>query len=185
MRSTRNFWASVVFLLAIPVAVVLQALFGIEAETILHFELYVGLGLLRISDFKTPAWLSMAGIVSAMLLGLTFFLQGFAQITGYEFINWLGFQVLGGWPESFFVDLLFVWLIGVLLTDSKGKSQILGFICMTLAVGVKIYSYILPMLGTSLDENYPVLKVLLLIPFLWLLLEARNGRKRDRELHAY
>lgn len=174
MRSARCFWGSALLLLAIPAAVLMQALFGIEAELLFHWELALGLGLILSTDFKTPSWVTLIGSISTTLLILIFTLQGLAPILANETVNWLAFGILGQLPESLLIDLLFVWMIGVLLTDSSGKSRIFGFVCLTLAVGLKIYSYILPMLGTTLDEKYPALKMLLLTPFLWLMLESRK-----------
>lgn len=177
MRSTWSFGASVILLLALPLAILCQNIFGIEAEMVFHFELSIGFSLLMPIDFNSPNWITRLGRAASFFLGWIFALQFLAQLTDVEFLNWLGFQILGQWPESLFVDLLLIWLVGLLLTDSAGKTRILGFICVPPAVAVKIYSYILPAVGTTLDEQLAALKILLLLPFVWLLFESkRNGQ---------
>lgn len=178
MRSPRNFWASVVLLLALPVAVLVQALSGVDAEMVFHFELSTGFIAITAFDFKTPAWVKAIGMVSTTLLCTTFLLQGVAQLTGSPFLDWLGFRVLGQWPESAFVDLLLVWFVGIGLTYSEWKMRTLGFTCVGSAVGVKIYSYILTALGTTIDEQFAALKILLLLPFVWLLFESKKLKAR-------
>jgi len=152
----------------------MQGLFGIEAELLFHWELALGLGLILTTDFKTPSWFTLIGSISTTLLIVIFTLQGLAPFIANETVNWLAFGILGQLPESLLIDLLFIWMIGVLFTDSTGKSRIFGFVCLALAAGLKIYSYILPMFGTTLDEKYPALKILLLLPFAWLMIESKK-----------
>lgn len=177
MRSVRGFWASVVFLVTLPVALVCQAVFGVDAELMVHAGLAAGCILLRPLDFDTPGWLKWLGTLAVFCLSWTFLLQFSAPVFGNAFLTWLAFEVLGQWPESLFISLLLIWLAGVLLTDSRDKTQILGWLCIVPALGVMAYSYILTALGTSLNDTFPVLKVLLLLPFVWLLFESRNPRE--------
>ena len=60
----------------------------------------------------------------------------------------------------------------MLLIDSQGKTRVLGFGAMSIAVCVEVYSYILIYLGTSLDAQAPTLKIVMLLPFVWLLFES-------------
>jgi hypothetical protein len=177
MRSVHGFWASVVFLVTLPVALACQAVFAIDAELVVHFGFAAALMVLTPLDFDTPRWLKWLGLLTVSCLGWTFLLQFSAPVYGSAFLTWLAFEVLGQWPESLFISLLLIWLAGVLLTDSRGKTRILGWICLLPAIGVMAYSYILTALGTSLNDTFPVLKVLLLLPFVWLLFESRKPRE--------
>ena len=58
MRSPRGFLASVVLVLPVPVAILIQALIGSGASITMHVALTVGCVLLSLSalDFETPAW---------------------------------------------------------------------------------------------------------------------------------
>ena len=60
----------------------------------------------------------------------------------------------------------------MLLIDSEGKTRILGFVAMSIVVGVKLCSYGLTYLGSSLDAEAPGLKLLYLLPFAWLVFET-------------
>jgi hypothetical protein len=60
----------------------------------------------------------------------------------------------------------------MLFIDSEGKTRILGLVAMSIVVGVKLYSYRLTYLGSSLDAEAPGLKLLYLLPFAWLLFET-------------
>ena len=166
--------AAVVFLAAIPLALLLQALFGVDAETVLHFALALGCGLLclAVSDFKTKWWIAAAGYVSTGVLAVIFLLQGVNDLTHNDALTWFALQVLGQRPESLLIDLMLLWLVGLLLTDSAGKTRIFGFATVSIAICVKIYGYGLEYLGTSLNAETPVLKILLLLPFVWFLFES-------------
>jgi hypothetical protein len=48
------------------------------------------------------------------------------------------------------------------------------FAALSTAVCVRIYGYVLDYLGTSLDAEAPALKILLLLPFVWLLFESKK-----------
>jgi hypothetical protein len=53
--------------------------------------------------------------------------------------------------------------------DSRDKTRILGIVAMSLAVCIEVYSHILRFVGTSPSGT---LKLLLLLPFVWLLFES-------------
>jgi hypothetical protein len=77
--------------------------------------------------------------------------------------------VLGNWPERVLVTLLVFWLVAVLLSGSRGKTRILGFVAMAVVVGVDAYNYVLLHLGVA-----DALAALYLLPFVWLLFERRE-----------
>jgi hypothetical protein len=47
--------------------------------------------------------------------------------------------VLGLWGEKLLLSLLTFWLVGMLLTASRGKTRILGFVAMAIVVCVDAY----------------------------------------------
>jgi hypothetical protein len=61
----------------------------------------------------------------------------------------------------------------VLLSASRDKTRILGFVAMAVVVGVNAYNYVL----LYLDEA-PALTAVYLLPFVWLLFESRKRQPR-------
>jgi len=57
----------------------------------------------------------------------------------------------------------------MLVLDSQGKSRILGIVAMSIALCFEFYSHILRYLGSSDTGS---LKLLMLLLFVWLLLES-------------
>ncbi len=76
MRSPRGFVAALVLLFALPIALLGQTVFGIDAEMILHFLLALTAGLvaLAVFDFKLPRWITWLGSVSSGALAVVFLL---------------------------------------------------------------------------------------------------------------
>jgi len=65
--------------------------------------------------------------------------------------------------------VVILWFVAMLLIDSHGKTRILGIVAVSLAVCSELYSHILRFGGTS-DSG--ILKLLMLLPFVWLLFES-------------
>lgn len=141
MRSRRGFLAALVFLLGLPIAVLSQMLFGAEVETMIHFLFGAGFALISFSvfDFKTPRWITWIGSASTGALAAIFLLQGVSELIQNESLTHFAFQVLGQRLERVLPDLLIVWFVAMLLTDSQGWTRILGFVVMSIAVGVEVY----------------------------------------------
>jgi hypothetical protein len=74
-------------------------------------------------------------------------------------LTYLAFQVFGQRLEASLVDLFTFWCIAMLLIDSEVKTRILGFVAMSIVVGVKSYRYGLTCPGSSLDAEVPGLKL--------------------------
>ena len=174
MRSPRGFLAAIVFLLALPIAVLYQMLFGNGAAAVLHLAFALGSVLLSLAvfDFQMPRWITWTGCVSAGALAAIFLLQGVADLIENDSLTYVANEVLGQWLERILVDLVILWFVAMLLIDSQGKTRVLGFGVMSIAVCVEVYSYILIFFGTSLDAQVPTLKIMMLLPFVWLLLES-------------
>jgi hypothetical protein len=67
----------------------------------------------------------------------------------------------------------------VLLTASRGRTRILGFIAMAIVVCVEAYVYFgLLYLGTNPFLETAAVKLPYLLPFVWLLFES--GKRRPR-----
>jgi hypothetical protein len=175
MRSPRGFQASVVLVLALPVAILVQALIGSGASLTMHVALTVGCVLLSLSafDFETPRWVAWIGRVTAGTFAAVFLLQAASELIHIDSFSYFALQVLGNWPERVLVTLLVFWLVAVLLNTSRGGTRILGFVAMAVVVGVDAYSYVLLYLGEA-----PAFAALYLLPFVWLLFESR---KREPE----
>jgi hypothetical protein len=62
--------------------------------------------------------------------------------------------------------------VALVLIDSRGKTRILGIIIMAIVVCLEVSSNGWSFLGTSLYAEAPLLKALILLPFVWLLLES-------------
>jgi len=122
--------------------------------------------------------MNWTGCAAALALGTIFLLQAFALLMPNESLNYFAYQVLGQWPEGWLPDLIILWFIVMLLIDSRGETRILGFVVMSLAVLLEFYSHILTFLGTSLNEEAGILKLLLLLPFVWLLFESTKKQPK-------
>ncbi len=181
MRSPRGFLGSIVLLLALPIAVLTQVLVGSGSGIAIHVALAVGCVLVALSafDFATPRWLAWIGCLSASAFAAIFLVQNASALIGNESFSHFANEVLGFWPEKVLLSLLTFWLVGVLVTASRGKTRILGFVAMAIVVCVDVYVYFsLFYLGTNPFLETPVVKLPYLLPFVWLLLESRKKRPK-------
>ncbi len=182
MRSSLGLLSALAIISALPVAIGCQILFGRGGETTIHFALAAGCVLLAFSvfDFELPRWTNRLGCAAALALGAIFLLQALALLIPSESLYHLGYPVLGRWPEGWLPDLVILWFVAMLLIDSRGKTRILGVAAVSLAVCLELYSHILAFLGTTLSTEAGTLKLLLLLPFVWLLFESTKERpKKD------
>ena len=166
-------------LLALPIAVLIQVLVGSGSGIAIHVALAVGCVLVAFSafDFGTPRWLAWIGCVSANSFAAIFLVQGASAIIGNASFSYFANEVLGFWPEKLLLSLLTIWLLGVLLTASRGKTRILGFVVMVMVMGVEAYVYFgLLYLGTNPFLETAAVKLSYLLPFVWLLFES--GKRR-------
>jgi len=163
-----------VCLLAVPVALIFQLIVGSGAELVLHLVLGVGflLTAFAVFDFAPPRWLPWVGCLSIGVLGVTFLLQGISQLLHVDWLTYLAFQILGQRVEAWSVDVFLVWCSAAVLLMSHGKVKSFGIGVMVLAVGAEIYSYGVRYFGSVAGGVSPLLKLVLLLPFVWLLLEC-------------
>ncbi len=171
IKSPRAFLGSVVLVLALPAAILIQVLLGSGASLTMHLALTVGCVLLSLSafDFETPVWAAWIGRVAAGAFAAIFFLQAASELIRNDTFSYLALQVLGNWPERVLVTLLVLWLVAVLLSAGRGNGRILGFVAMAVVVVVDAYNYVLLYLGEA-----PAFMALYLLPFVWLLFESRE-----------
>ena len=177
MKSTRGFFASIAFLLALPLTALYQMLFGTGAEALIHAALALGSALMAFAvfDFKTPRWATWMGLVSTGALAAVFFLQGLSEVTHNEALTHFAYQVLGQWLEGRLVDLFMAWCVVLLVVDRQATRRIFGIVAMATVACVKAYSLGLAHHGTSLEAEAPLLKIVWLLPFVWILLESTAG----------
>jgi len=181
MRSPLGLLGSLVLLLALPIAVLTQVLLGGGSAVAIHVALAVGCVLVSFSafDFETPRWLAWIGCVSAVAFAVIFLLQAASTLIGNESFSYFTNEVLGFWPEKILLSLITFWLVGLLLTASRGKTRILGFVAMAIVVCVEAYVYFgLLVLGTNPFLETATVKLPYLLPFVWLLFES--GKRRPR-----
>jgi hypothetical protein len=171
IRSPLGLLAALTFLVGIPISFGLQILFGSGAGTMIHFVLAAGSLLLAfcVFDFKLPRWMNWIGCAAGLALGTIFLLQAVALLIPNESLHYFAYEVLGQWPEGWLPDVLILWFVGMLVFDSQGKSRILGIVALSIAVCSELYSHTLRFLGTSPTAT---LKLLLLLLFVWLLIES-------------
>ena len=187
MRSQLGFLAALVLLLALPITVLYQVLFGAGADTVVHVMLATGSLLLAASVFdfsKMTKWITWLGCLAAAAEGTIFLLQGLSHLVQNAAFTELVYQGLGQWPERLFMDLIIIWLVVLWLTDSQGRTRILGLITLVSVVGLEVYSCYLLSVDSSINTAAPALKLLYLLPFVWLLLESnkRIGPVRSHKL---
>src|SRR5215203_4173849 len=171
IRSPLGLLAALSFLVGVPISFGCQILFGSGAGTLIHFFLAAGSLLLAFSvfDVKLPRWMNWIGCAAGLALGSIFLLQAVSLLIPNESLHYIAYEVLGQWPEGWLPDVVILWLVAMLVFDSQGKSRIFGIVAVSIAVCSELYSHTLRFLGTSPTAT---LKLLLLLPFVWLLIES-------------
>jgi hypothetical protein len=179
VRSPLGSLAALALLVGVPVAFGWQILLGSGAGTAIHLVLAAASTLLAFAvfDFGLPGWVNRVGCAAALALGAIFLLQALALLVPSEALDYVAYGVLGQWPEGWLPDLVVLWFVALLLIDSRGRTRVLGFAAVSVAVGSEIYGHALRYLGTS-DTGSS--KLLMLLPFVWLLLESAKKRRRPK-----
>jgi hypothetical protein len=175
MRSIRGLLAAIAFLLVVPLVVVNSALFAIEADITVHFVAAVGFLLLALAafDFRTPKWIMWAACVAASISAVSYVLQGVSNLVpNNSTLFYLAFTILGQQLERVLPDVLILWFVAILLTDSHGTTRIFGLAVMAAVVGVEVLSYGSRLFGGSIYDAAPILRAAILLPFVWLPFES-------------
>ena len=174
MRSIRAFVAAATVVLSYPLALGVQQLFGGGADTVIHLVTGAAFVLFATSvfDFDLPRWVNVVGAAAAGAFGAIFIMQGVVDLTNVEPLRVLAFDVLGQHVERLLPDVVYLWFAVLLLLDSTGRSRVLGGVVMLVVAAAE-----LGMLAAVLFQfSFPDLKVLVLLPFVWLLVESAERR---------
>ena len=176
MKSARGFAAATVLLLALPLALLYQLLGGTRVEVVIHALLALGATLLALAvfDFRAPRWITLVGAIAIGALALIFLTQGVSELIANPGLRDVVYRVLGQRIEGWLVDLFLLWCVAVLLTDSGGRTRAWGFAALAVAIAVELYANWIAYRGTSLSDQAPALKLLILLPCVWILLESRK-----------
>lgn len=176
MRSKRAFIGAATVLLSYPAAVAVAVLFGQGGDTVIHFMMGTGFVIFATSvfDFGLPRWVNIVGAAAAGTFGAIFLMQGVSDLTNLDGLRHVAFDVLGHEVERLLPDVVYVWFIALLLISSQGKSRLLGWVVMLLVVGIEIATLASLLLGDPMAS----VKVLILLPFAWLLFESSKRRPR-------
>ena len=162
-------------MLALPIAVLIQLLLGSGSGVTIHAALAVGCALISLGvfDFETARWIAWTGCVAAGAFAIIFLLQAASELIQNDSFSYFALQVLGDYPERVLKSLFIFWLVAVLLTASRDKTRLLGFVAMAVVVCIEVYNYVLLYLGEA-----PALTTIYLLPFVWLLFESRKRQPK-------
>jgi len=181
MRSAPGLLVGCVFLLLLPLAAVSEILFAIDPEVTVHFVAAAGFALLAFAafDFQTPRWLTLAACVAATVSAVTYLLQGVSNLVPNDALQYVAFQLLGQQLERVLPDVLILWFVVVLFTDSRGRTRVLGFALVGPVVIVELVGYGFSAFGGSIYDAAPILKAALLLPFIWFAFESAKKPAPD------
>jgi len=170
MRSKRAFIGAAAVVLSYPIAVTAEMLFGRGGDTVIHFMMGAGFVIFATSvfDFALPRWVNVIGAAAAGAFGTIFLMQGISDLTQIEGLRYLAFDVLGQEMERLLPDVVYLWFVALLLGASQGKTRVLGWVVMVTVVGLEIATLASILLGAPMAT----VKVLILLPFAWLLFES-------------
>ena len=176
--------AAAVFLLMLPLAILSQVIFGYGAEIIIHFT--GALGFLLISwavfDFRLPGWINRWGWAVAAVLAFTFLLQGISNLVENDTLFYFAFQILGQQLEGWLIRTLVFWFSILLVMDSQGKTKVLGLVVILIVVGMEVYSFTGYFLGISVNREFPALKILYLLIFVWFFFESKKNLPQNAQI---
>jgi hypothetical protein len=170
MRSIRGLIGAATILLSYLVALAVQQLSGSGGDTVIHLVMGTGFVIFAtsVADFRLPRWVNLVGAAAAGGFGVIFLLQGVSDLTHVEGLRYVAFDLLGHQLERLLPDVVYVWFVALLLGASQGKSRILGGVIMLIVVGLEIATLASLLLGAPMAS----VKVLILLPFVWLLVES-------------
>lgn len=176
MRSRNAIAGGIAVLTALPLAIVSALVLGGGDQVVVHAFLGLGMILLFLAttDFRVPGaitWLGRAGMVG---LGSIFLLQGLADA-----VQWPPLLAIAyGDPTLQLIEKvsaypILLWFVGLLFSDSMGKTRIFGGVVLGSIIVSELYSLWLTLNGGSPDI---MLRALYLPLFVWLALEGAKPR---------
>jgi hypothetical protein len=169
MRSKRAFIGAAIVVLSYPLALGVGLLGG-DAEPVIHLVMGTGFVVFATSvfDFALPRWINLVGAVAAAAFGAIFLMQGVSDLTHVEALRFVAFDVLGHHVERLLPDVVYLWFVALLLLASTGWSRWLGWAVMLVVVGLEVATFVTLLLGAPMGS----VKLLILLPFVWLLFES-------------
>ena len=180
MRSIRALIGAATIVLSYPAAVAVQLLSGGGAPTVIHFVTGTGFVIFATSvfDFGLPRWMNVIGAAAGGAFGVILLLQGLSDVTHLEGLRYFAFDVLGHQLERLLPDVVYLWFVALLLLWSKGRSRVLGWAVRRVGVGLECATAASLLLGFAM----PNVKVIVILPFVWLLFESAESRRREPPL---
>jgi hypothetical protein len=149
-------------------------LFGGGGVTVIHLVMGAGFVIFATSvfDFGLPRWVNVIGAAAAGAFGTIFLMQGVSDLTQFEGLRYVAFDVFGHHVERLLPDAVYGWFVALLLGSSQGKSRFLGWAVMLIVVGLEIATLVSLVVGAPIGS----VKVIILLPFVWLLFESAERR---------
>lgn len=165
-----------------PIALLVQAAPGSGASAAIHACFALGAGFMAraVFDFRLPTRVNRIAAACTGALAVVFAMQGASEVLPNPSLTNIAYQILGQYLERGLGNLVFVWCGIAVWVDSRGKIRMLGLITIAIVAVVEAYSLYLLSSDVSLDAKVPALKLLSLLPFVWLLLESAPGHRWTR-----
>ena len=178
MRSLRGVLGASALLLALPLTIVYQLIFGAGAEAFIHVCLALGAFLVAAAarDFRTPTRATWLGSASAAALGVAFGLQAVSEVVPNDGLYFIAYTILGPLEMLFVVGLL-AWLLVLSLAESHGTRRILGWAALLAAACAAVFSIGSILVGAS-SAVPQGLRLVFLLPILWLLLTSIQAQQQ-------
>ena len=182
-KSPRGLYGAIAILLVVPTAAVFSVAFDDE-EFGVHVALAAGAFLLAsaVFDFDVPRPINLLACVTTALLGGIFLLQAISPLTSSDGFHDFAYNTLGQWLEGTLTLAFVIWCFVMLLSDSKGRTRLLGLATVPL-----LLVYAAALWATNLaDVSQPpgILKLLFMPVMVWLLLESRKPPREIRSIIA-
>ena len=188
MTSVAGIASAVVMLLAIPLTIASQALGDWGPGVVVHLALGTSSVALAIAmfDFDVPRWINRIGATSAAALGAIFLLQALSLILNGA-LDFIAFRILGQLPEAVLPLVVLAWFAALLLAASRDRTRVIGWLVVPTAIVLTVAMLV----GQVINLDVAYLKIAMILPFAWLLLEsakpplrATGRRQQGAELAA-
>jgi hypothetical protein len=174
MRSPRGVAAAISTLLALPLAIVASQISDHAGGVAIHFALGAGCLLLAaaVFDFGLPRWANWFGAAAGVALGAIFTLQAISLLIPNDTLFDIAYGILGQEPERYLPLVTLGWFATLLVAGTHGWTRLIGWAVVPALIGLELGAIV----GRAIGIEVPTLKVLFLLPFVWLLIEsARQG----------
>ncbi len=149
----------------------------------MHIALAAGAFLLAsaVFDFDVAKRINQLACVSTALLGGIFLLQAISPLTSSDAFHDVAYNTLGQWLEGTLTLAFVGWCFVMLLSDSSGKTRLLGLATVPLLLVYAAALWATNLAGVSQPPE--ALKLLFMPVMFWLLLESRKQPVRDQVGH--